>query len=288
MKSLRGASKFLTGKRLRFKLLLRLSRCSSVWQSRAFVKLRSVVRFHPSAPVRLLLTVNMITEERKNVRSALVFILFTLAIILGLIFYGVPLVTKITSFVTGLRKQSAALPNNNLPPPAPVTFDSLPEAINKTPLKVSGSVQPGNTVVLNFNGGENEIAADENGIFSISLEPAKGDNSLFAYAKGPTGKLSQKSAVYAIIFDNEAPKIEISTPPDGAKYYGTKQQNATIKGTTETGSTLSVNGRLAVVNDDGAFSSNYTLDEGENNLSIKAIDRAGNESETSLKLYFYP
>ena len=34
------------------------------------------------------------------------------------------------------------------------------------------------------------------------------------------------------------------------------------------------------------FPSNYSLSNGENNLTIKSVDKAGNEKEISLKLFF--
>jgi bacillopeptidase F len=89
-----------------------------------------------------------------------------------------------------------------------------------------------------------------------------------------------------LVFDNEAPEIKILSPSDGASFYGSKQKNVTINGTTKIDSSLTINDRIATVNDDGGFSLNYSLSNGENNLAIKSIDKAGNEKEINLKLFF--
>jgi len=230
----------------------------------------------------------MLAEEQKNTRKALLFIFGSIGIIVLLIFFGIPALAKITSFLTGLKKTASVSENSNLPPPAPPVFESLPEATNKTPLQISGSVQPGNTVVINFNGQEVEMAVKDNGNFSFNQDLTKGTNTLYALAKGPTGTLSQKSTVYTVVFDNEAPTIQITSPQDGAKFYGAKQQNITIKGTTEAGASLTINERLVSVAEDGSFTSSYSLTEGENNLVLKALDQAGNATDSSLKLYFSP
>lgn len=227
-------------------------------------------------------------EEKKNIRQAVFFVLLSVCTFALLAFFIVPLVTNVTSLFGGIVRQNPDKENINDPPPAPPAFDIIPEATNKTPFEITGSVVRGNTVVINFNGSEYEISSKEDGGFSTTVDFIEGDNSLFAYTKGVTGKLSQKSAEYTIYFDNKQPKIEISSPKDGSQYYGTKQQNIEIRGSTEQDSILTVNGRIIPIEDDGSFSYTYSLNEGENILFLKAVDKAGNEKETSLKLSYFP
>lgn len=228
----------------------------------------------------------MLTEEKANARKALLFIFFSLTIVIFLFWFGIPLITRITPLLTGLRRQSVVSENPNTAPPGPPVFDVPPEATNKANLTVTGSVAPGNTVVVNFNGGESEIAAESNGKFTTNFDLVKGVNSLFGYAKDPTGNLSEKSRIYSINYDTDPPKIEITSPPDGANFYGSKQQTVSIKGKVEAGVTLTVNDRLVSVADDGNFTYDYPLAEGENNLNFKAVDKAGNETDSSLKLNY--
>jgi hypothetical protein len=225
-------------------------------------------------------------EEKRNTRKAVLFVLISLAIIIFLSFYGISIVTKIIGFATSFRKDNQTASLVDKTPPSPPFLQSIPNATNISPYELSGRVEPGNTVVVSFNGSEEEIQTDENGNFSMKLDLVKGDNAIFAYTKDPAGNKSQETNKYVLIFDNEAPEINISSPPDGTNYYGVKQKNVTIKGTTKIDSSITINDRIATVNDDGSFSLNYTLSNGENNLKVKSVDKAGNEKEINLKLFY--
>ena len=225
-------------------------------------------------------------EERKNTRKAVLLVLISLGIIVFLATLGIPLITKVIGFVTSFKKTDQSVSLIDKTPPAPPYFGILPDAVNKTPLNISGHVETGNTVIINLNNNEEELQTDESGDFSLDLNLEKGENILFAYAKDPAGNLSKETKSYTIIYDNEPPEIKIDSPTDGSIYYGFKQKNVQIKGTTEIDSSLTISDRFVSVSDDGTFSYSYPLNNGENNLLIKSIDKAGNEKETSLKLFF--
>lgn len=53
---------------------------------------------------------------------------------------------------------------------------------------------------------------------------------------------------------------------------------AVIKGSTEIGATLTIDGKAIEVAEDGSFSHEVTLKSGENKFKVIAIDRAGNET----------
>lgn len=226
-------------------------------------------------------------EEKRNTRKAVLFVLVSLAIIIFLSFYGLPIITKLIGFATSFKKVNQTTSLIDKTPPSPPFLQSIPDATNVSPFEITGRVEPGNTVVINFNAKEEEIQTDENGNFSAKFELIKGDNTFFAYTKNPAGNKSQDTKSYVLVFDNEAPDIKILSPNDGSSFYGSKQKNVTIQGTTEIDSSVTINNRIATVNDDGSFSLNHTLSNGENDLVIKSVDRAGNEKEINLKLSFF-
>jgi hypothetical protein len=55
--------------------------------------------------------------------------------------------------------------------------------------------------------------------------------------------------------------------------------NAVIKGSTEVGATLTIDGKAIEVAEDGTFSHEVTLKAGENKFKVIATDRAGNETK---------
>lgn len=225
-------------------------------------------------------------EEKKNTKKAVLLVLISLGIIVFLATLGIPIITKVIGFVTSFKKGDISTSLVDKTPPAPPYFEVFSDAVNKSPLKVSGRVEVGNTVVLNLNSNEEELMTEENGNFSLDLSLEKGENTFFAYAKDAAGNLSKETKTYIILFDDEPPEITVDSPKDSSIYYGFKQKNVQIKGTTEADSSLTINDRFVSVSDDGTFSYSYPLDNGENNLKIKAVDKAGNEKETSLKLFF--
>ena len=228
----------------------------------------------------------MLTEEKRNTRKSVIFVLLSIVIIVFLATNGLSLITKAINFASSFKKNPQTLELLDKTPPSPPFLQSVPDATNSSPYEIAGRVEPGNTVVIIFNTKDEEIQTDENGNFSAKFNLTKGENTFFAYTKNPAGNKSQDTKNYVLIFDNEAPEIKISEPTDGNSFYGAKQKNTNIKGTTEPDSSVTINDRITTVDDSGAFSLNYSLSNGENNLIVKAIDKAGNEKETSLKLFF--
>ena len=226
-------------------------------------------------------------EEKRNTRKAVIFVLLSLAIVVFLATNGLSLITKVIDFASSFKKNPQTSELLDKTPPSPPFLQSIPDATNISPFEITGRVEPGNTVVINFNESSEEIQTDGNGNFSAKFELIKGENTFFAYTKDPAGNKSQQTNKYVLVFDNEAPDIKISTPSDNANFYGSKQKSVTIKGTTKIDSSVTINDRIATVNDDGNFFLNYTLSSGENNLKIKAVDKAGNEKEINLKLFFF-
>lgn len=251
-----------------------------------FRKARMVVRSHPSAHMRRFYSRLATVEERKNVRSAFILILLTVTAIVGLIMFGLPTVAKFASFVADLRKGNQPVDRNDATPPAPPTFNQLPEATNKQKIDISGNSESGTTITLLINNNPQEVVVDSTGTFRFSADLNKGQNTLWASAKDKAGNESQKSKVITILFDNEAPNLDISEPNDGQQFNGAKERQITIKGKTEPASTLTINDRLVKVEDDGSFIFATTLNEGDNSFNFKAVDTAGNNSEKTLTVHF--
>jgi len=226
-------------------------------------------------------------EEKRNTKKAILLVLSSFIIVIFLATAGLPLITKVIEFVSSFKKNSSTSELIDKTPPSPPFLKSIPDATNTSPFEIAGRVEPGNTVIINFNGKEDEIQTDEKGDFTAVFKLTTGENTFFAYAKDPAGNISQESKRYVLIFDNEDPDITILSPLDGSNFYGSKQKIVTIEGITEIDSSITINNRIATVDNDGNFSLNYSLENGENNLTIKSVDKAGNEKEMNLKLNFF-
>jgi len=64
-------------------------------------------------------------------------------------------------------------------------------------------------------------------------------------------------------------------------------QTVTIEGTVNEEARIWINERLVIV-DQGVFRNSYRLSQGSQDIVIKAVDQAGNETETTLTLSYQP
>lgn len=226
------------------------------------------------------------TEERKNTRSTFLFLFLTLVVITLAIFVGIPTLIQFASFLTNINKSSqSADVKDNIPPPPP-SINLLPDTTNNTKLEVSGSSEPGATIKIFFNGVNEETIVNSSGKFILDLNLKDGENTIYAIASDQSGNESQKTQVLKVTLDKTPPDIEITSPQDGANFSGPKQKQIYIKGNTKVGASLSINDRFTLVQDDGSFTYVATLTDGENNFDIKSVDKAGNSSEKTLKVYY--
>lgn len=226
-------------------------------------------------------------EERKNFKKAVLFIGLTVAALVLLFFVGIPALGKFAAFVSDLRKSSAPISKQDVTPPAPPTFSSLPQFTNQQTISVTGSSEPGATVKLFFNGSETDSLADKNGTFSFSgLELNSGANTYYAIAQDSSGNQSQKTKEFTITFSNKPPSLSVDSPADGTQFFGTTQRQVTIQGATDSGSSITINGRIITVDDGGKFQYTTTLNDGANPFKVIATDQAGNTTEKDITLNF--
>lgn len=227
-------------------------------------------------------------EEARNKRKAFIFILLTLVGVILLFFYGIPSIAKLTAILMEFRKGSEPPISEDTTPPPPPYFTSIPKATNNPKLEIEGTAEPGVSVIVDVNGEETEVLADNNGSFTFSFNLREGENSFFAYSRDTAGNKSQKTSVYKITYDREPPLVEIIKPQDGQEFFGSKQRQILIEGKTEKNARVQINNRFIVVDSEGNFSLATTLSEGENKFLVKAEDEAGNKTEKSLTLNFTP
>jgi hypothetical protein len=226
-------------------------------------------------------------EEKRNVRKAVLLIILSIAFLVILFFYGLPLLVKFAAFVGSIGKSNSAIEATDTTPPGPPFLGTLPSATKDKSLTISGTTESGATVTLSVNDQAEEVVASGDGNFSFQVNLNKGDNTIFAFATDAAGNKSTKTKTYQVVFDNEAPQIEVTGPTDGQTFSG-QTSEITVSGTTKAGSGVTVNDRIAKVEADGSFSIIINLSSGTNTLNIKAIDTAGNTAEKAISVTYNP
>jgi hypothetical protein len=227
-------------------------------------------------------------EEKKNVKRASLFVFMTIVLIILLFVVGIPLFGKLTLFISNLHGTNKPIATNDGTPPAPPKFNYFSPFTNQAIASISGTVEPGATVKLTFDGNPQQSMGDKDGNFNFNLTLTSGDNAFSAVAVDPAGNVSQKTNDYDITLDNKNPSLTIFTPSDGSNFFGSSQIQVTIKGITDPNCQITVNGRIVSVDDAGNFEYTTTLNNGGNPFAVKSIDQAGNTTEKDITLNFTP
>ena len=230
------------------------------------------------------------SQEKENIRRA--FIYFFLAIILmgATIFLGIPILVKVAVLFAEIRGSSLPVEQTDLLAPPPPKINPLPEATITAYINLSGTAEAGSTVEIFLNDKKvTSIVSDNDSKFSTGkLHLEEGKNSFYALAIDKAGNQSSASEKYYLWYDELPPELEIISPQDGANFYGEQEKSLLVQGKTEPEVSVSLNGRIIIVNSQGEFSTTLSLNQGENQIKLVAQDKAGNETEKEIKVIYFP
>lgn len=226
-------------------------------------------------------------EEKRNTRQALVFGILSFLLILGLIFFGPSILVKMAVVFDNLRS-SPSLPDTQetLPPPSPLIIVPY-EATNSATLNISGFAQANDEVEIFLNNAlVKRISIEQSGSFEVEgLLLNEGQNELYAVATDKTTNKRAESERAVVWYDFSPPLLEIMRPKDKTIF---EVEAIEIVGKTEPEASLFINEHLAIIDKEGNFTYRLSLSLGENSAIIKALDKAGNQSEQKLSLSFSP
>jgi hypothetical protein len=107
-----------------------------------------------------------------------------------------------------------------------------------------------------------------------------GTHMLAYYALDHQGQQSQQK-VLTVAVDTVPPLLVVTAPQDGATVAGA--DGVAVRGTTDPGASVTVNGTAAEVDAAGGFTATAAVD-GQSQLLVEAIDPAGNITRSTLTL----
>ena len=81
--------------------------------------------------------------------------------------------------------------------------------------------------------------------------------------------------------------LTIDSPKNGDRFFD-NDSPITVSGSSEDGVNLTINGRFVLVRADGSFSTQLSLNGGDNKIEAVGRDRAGNETTVSLTVNYTP
>lgn len=221
-------------------------------------------------------------------RKGLSFLLLSGILLVILLTFGIPTLTRFAAFVNDLKGSSTiALPEDKTPP-GPPTLDSLPQYIKENKLTIAGRAEAGTTLAVYRNGEKvKELLIGDTSKFSTEIELMPGENGIWGISTDSAGNKGASSSTYKVTYDIEPPKLILNKPSSGENFYG-DQKTITALGETEPDATVMINDRLAIVDSEGKFSQKIALSEGENKLTIAATDQAENKTEQTITVTYTP
>lgn len=227
-------------------------------------------------------------RSRKAGKQGIIYLLLAVLLIVVTIFWGLPAIARLTGLM--IKTDDTTVISDELRPTPPI-FSDIPEATYSATVRIAGYAQPGLDVILFINGQEvDKKLVSESGTFAFDkVSLSEGDNSAYAYTATAKNLQSEQSKSYTILVDTTKPVVTIDTPKDGEIFRGQSQRIITFNGSvSELGSKVFIGDRMAIVSSDGKFSLTYQLVESDQDIQIKAIDKAGNENLSSIKLRWEP
>ena len=212
--------------------------------------------------------------------------LVILFIVLYFIFtFGIKLLLNTSSFISGLFPQPSTKPLSKTEDSFnAIDISSIPQATNSAKIIVSGSVLNFDSLVFYLNKvkvKEVDSAAD---IFNEEIgDLEKGENSVYILAKSKNSKTEKSTITYKVFYKSEKPKLEISDPSDNST---TSNQEIKVKGSTDKETYIHINDIPVVVDVNGNFEMSIRLKDGDNQITTKAQDIAGNEETKTIKITY--
>lgn len=210
----------------------------------------------------------------------------TVVLTILLLVFGLPLLIRLSVFLgQGRSKNQAENEVKKLPPVAPRLVIPY-EATNSGEIKVSGFAEAKVTVELFKNDvsvGKTEVT--ENGDFTFDkLSLAEGQNQFTAMAATEETGSGDDSKAVMVIYDKTAPALSLNNPSEES--LTVDYADFDILGKTESGASVSINNRIAVVDNDGTFKLKWQLNTGKNELEITSRDLAGNETKKKITITY--
>lgn len=230
-----------------------------------------------------------ITSQEKQIYQKLVVLGITsLAILVVLFFWGLPVLAKLAGILTFLPGREEFKNGTDVIPPFPPRLEGIPAATNSAQIKLTGFAESQSTLEIFLNGTlAQKLLIDAGGKFEVeNFNLSYGENKLQLKSTDEGGN-SSPITEQQVLFDNTPPILEVSEPANATVFFG--QVNLVrISGKTDPGTTILVNGFWAIVDQEGKFSLQYPVQIGENRLEITSQDTAGNQTKKSLTIYYNP
>jgi hypothetical protein len=148
---------------------------------------------------------------------------------------------------------------------------------NASFVNVTGMTGLDSLVTVN---GQNTTIDSHTGIWSRLVALTEGQNTIVVVAESYVH--NKATITLTVVRDSIAPNLQVGSPSEGLV---TNVRNITVSGSTELSARVTFNG-LSVHTNNGQFNSLFKLQDGLNQIRIRATDPAGNYAEVLINVTY--
>lgn len=220
-------------------------------------------------------------------RQLITYVVLLLIVVVFFATVGVKLLISLSLFIANFGKsdstQSSQQKRDNRDYILAPKILNAPNATNSAEVIITASAQEGKTVTIYVNDMIQKDVVATDTTFETEVTLKKGENSIFLSVEDDESSVEKTSKSHTIFYLVDKPKLEIEFPKDQEK---TSDDEIEIRGKTDPGVTIKIGTTPTVVNSEGAFSYTFRLREGENKITVEAVDVAGNIESKTITVIF--
>lgn len=212
--------------------------------------------------------------------------LMTVLVFVIIVVFGLPFLIKFSIILGEIKnRKNNEVIEKALPPLAPRLIVPY-EATNSSRIEIKGLAEKNVLVELLKNDvSVGKMSANEAGEFSFGdILLDQGESIFTVIAISDKGDSSEPSKEARITFDDRPPELIMINPSEES--LKVESSDFDIVGKSEKGVSVTINGRLAMVDDEGKFKLKFQLNSGKNDIEIIIKDIAGNETRKSLTITY--
>ncbi len=222
-------------------------------------------------------------SEAKGQKRLFLSIGLGVVVLISLLLFGIPALINMSTFISNFNHGKDVVVNETqngviFPP----VLQPIYSATNSATINITGYAEVSDNVSLYLNGDQfGSTLVSKDGTFSFpDVQLKNGSNTIYDKAQVTGGKESSNSNTLTVLYKKSNPKLELAGPDDNAT-VNTEQKMVVVSGLTDPEDTVTVNDHIVVVNPDGSFSYQQSLNDGDNTINIVATDSAGNQTKTT-------
>jgi len=212
--------------------------------------------------------------------------LVTVSAFLLVLTFGLPLLVRFSVFLGEVKDREIKDQTEKILPPLPPRLIIPFEATNSSIIKVGGVAEPKTTVELLKNDVSiGKVEVNDKGEFDFVGVILESGENVFASQATKEGKgSSELSRSVNVVYDNMAPELTMTNPTEENQKVDVSEFE--VGGKSEKGVSVTVNNRLAMVDDEGKFNIRLQLNAGKNDIEIIVRDLAGNETRKKIVITY--